>query len=187
MKARKIYLASLFLATGLILNTFSVSSQEKEMSKQERKEFKKAEMEARFNALDSVLSSRRFVLVADFLQNKFGDRVPVVQTINFIKVNESEGVLQTGSATTIGYNGVGGVTAAGTIDDFKMTKNFKSHSYTVRFSITTQIGHYDVLMTVNAANNAMATITGTTPGKLTWEGHLESLDFSKVYKGQNSV
>jgi len=42
-------------------------------------------------------------------------------------------------------------------------------------------------MTVNAANNASATITGTTPGRLTWAGHLESLDYTKVYKGQNSI
>jgi len=42
-------------------------------------------------------------------------------------------------------------------------------------------------MTVNAANNASATITGTYPGKLTWSGHLEDLGYSKVYKGQNSI
>jgi hypothetical protein len=175
------------MATGLILNTFSVSSQEKEMTRMERKEMKKAQMEASFNALDSLLSSRRFVLVADFLESKYGDRIPVVQTINFIKVDETRGVLQTGSPTSMGYNGVGGVTAEGPLGDYKITKNYKSHSYTLRFSISTQVGHYDVLLTVNAANNASATITGTTPGKLTWQGHLESLDFTKVYKGQNSV
>ena len=175
------------MAAALILTTFSVSAQEKEMSRLEKKEFRKAQLMANFNALDSVLNSRRFVLVADFLQNRYGDRISVVQTINFIKVNETIGTLQTGSATYIGYNGIGGVTAEGTIGDFKMTKNFKSHSYTVRFSISTQIGHYDVLMTVNAANNASATISGTTPGKLTWQGHIESLDYSKIYKGQDSV
>lgn len=187
MKTGKIYSGSLFLAAGLILSTLSVSSQEKEMERLERKEFKKAQMEASFRALDSLLTSRRFVLVADYLQTRYGDRIPVPQTINFIKVNEEAGVIQTGSSTAIGYNGIGGVTAEGTLGEYKMTKNFKNRTYTVRFSISTQIGFYDVLMTVNAANNASATITGTYPGKLTWSGHLEGLGYSKVYKGQNSI
>jgi len=33
--------------------------------------------------------------------------------INFIMLNASEGVLQTGSNFRVGYNGVGGVTAEG--------------------------------------------------------------------------
>jgi len=180
-------MGSLLLIVGLILNTFSVSSQEKEMARLERKEFKKAQLEASFRALDSLLSSRRFVLVADYLQGRYGDRITVPQTINFIKVDKETGVIQTGSATALGYNGIGGVTAEGTLGEYRMSKNFKSRSYTLRFSISTQIGFYDVLMTVNAANNASATITGTTPGKLTWSGHLEGLEYSKVYKGQNSI
>ncbi len=187
MKTKKIYKVGLLLAFGLILSTFSGSSQEKEMERLERKEFKKAQMEASFRALDTLLTSRKFVLVADYLQGRYGDRIPVPQTINFIKVNEETGVIQTGSATTMGYNGIGGVTAEGTLGEYKMTKNFKNRTYTVRFSISTQIGFYDVLMTVNAANNASATITGTYPGKLTWSGHLEGIEYSKVYKGQNSI
>jgi Domain of unknown function (DUF4251) len=187
MKTAKIYSVCLIMAAGLILSTFSVSSQEKGMDRLERKEFKKAKMEASFRALDSLLTSRRFVLVADYLQDRYGERIPVLQTINFIKVNEETGVIQTGSSTALGYNGVGGVTAEGSLGEYKITKNFKSRSYTLRFTISTQIGFYDVLMTVNAANNASATITGTYPGKLTWEGHLEGLGYSKVYKGQNSI
>jgi hypothetical protein len=187
MKPLKFKIIGLFMAGGLLLSTFSVSAQEKEMTRMERKELKKAQMEASFNALDSLLSSRRFVLVADFLQNKYGDRIPVSQTINFIRVNGTTGVIQTGSPWVIGYNGLGGVTAEGTLMVYKMTKNFKSRSYTVRFTISSQIGHYDVLLTVNAANYASATITGTTPGRLTWEGHLEGLGYSKVFKGQNTI
>lgn len=95
MKTHKIYTGSLLLAAGLVLSTFSASSQEKEMERLERKEFRKAQAEASYRALDSLLSSRRFVLTANYLQNKYGDRIPVSQTINFIKVDESEGVIQT--------------------------------------------------------------------------------------------
>ena len=187
MKTKKIFSGSLLLAAGLMISTFTASSQEKEMTRLEKKEFKKAQMEANFRALDTLLTSRRFVLVADYLQDRYGERIPVVQTINFIKVDDTKGVLQTGSPSAMGYNGVGGLTAEGSLGEYKMTKNYRNRTYIVRFSISTQIGFYDVMMTVNAANNASATITGTYPGKLTWSGHLEGLGYSKVYKGQNSI
>lgn len=187
MKTRKIYLGSLLLAAGLVLSTFSASSQEKEMTRLERKEFKKAQSEASYRALDSLLSSRRFVLAANYLQNRYGDRIPVSQTINFIKVDKDEGVIQTGTPSALGLNGVGGLTAQGTIGKYEIIKNPRKLNYMVRISMSTQIGFYDVLLTVNAANNASATITGTTPGSLTWSGHLQSIEYSKVYKGQDTI
>ncbi|MFN8239747.1 MAG: hypothetical protein U0X39_03240 [Bacteroidales bacterium] len=55
------------------------------------------------------------------------------------------------------------------------------------FNVTTQIGHYDILMLVSAGNKATATITGLTPGSLTWEGHLETVSRSNVFKGRNTI
>jgi hypothetical protein len=51
----------------------------------------------------------------------------------------------------------------------------------------TNIGNYDIFMTVNAANQAQATITGLGPGRLTWEGHLEMNYNSGVFKGQETM
>ncbi len=189
METMKYTFVSLLMAGGLILNTFNASAQdmEKEFTRQERKAIRKAQLEANFNLLDSLFKSNRFVLAADFLQTKWGDRISVIPTINFIKVDGETGVLQTGASSGLGYNGVGGVTAEGTIREMHITKNFKKLSYTLRFSLTTQIGHYDVIMSVSAGNYATATISGTTSDKLTWIGHIEDLDFSRVYKGRNSI
>ena len=189
MKPMKYTFVSLLLAGGLILNTFNTAAQdmEKEFTRQERKAIRKAQLEANFNILDSLFKSNRFVLAADFLQTKWGDRISVIPTINFIKVDGETGVLQTGTSSGLGYNGVGGVTAEGTIREMHITKNFKKLSYTLRFSMTTQIGHYDVIMSVSAGNYATATISGTTSDKLTWIGHIEDLGFSRVYKGRNSI
>ena len=189
MKAIKITLVSLLMAGGLILNTFNANAQdmEKDLTRQERKFMRKSQLEANFNLLDSLFKSNKFVLVADFLQTKWGDRISVIPTINFIKVDGETGVLQTGANSGMGYNGVGGVTAEGSIGKMQITKNFKNLSYTLRFSLSTQIGHYDVVMSVSAGNYATATISGTTSDRLTWIGHLENVDFSKVYKGRNSI
>jgi hypothetical protein len=42
-------------------------------------------------------------------------------------------------------------------------------------------------MTVSADNNAIATITGLGPGRLTWEGCLVTINNSRVFKGKNTL
>ena len=157
MKLNKV---SLFLVLGLLLISSYANSQDIKLTRKERKEVRKAQMTANFHILDSLLNAKSFVLEADFLQNKYGMRIPVISNVNFIKVNESNGVLQTGSGSGFGYNGVGGVTAEGKIGSWNIHKNVKKLRYTLRFSLMTQIGSYDVFMTVNSENRASATITG---------------------------
>lgn len=172
---------------GLLWISLAANSQEKQLSRQEKKEIKKAQMNMNFNILDSLMNSKGFVLVADFLHNNYGERINVVPTLNFIKVNGSTGILQTGSNYSMGYNGVGGVTAEGTIGKWEVQKNMRNLTFTLHFNLMTNIGIYDVFMDVSVNNNATATITGLRPGKLTWEGHLETLNNSRVFKGQNTI
>ncbi len=162
-------------------------SQDAKLTRKERKEVRKAQMTENFYILDSLLNSRRFVLEAFYLKNKYGDMISVSSMVNFIRVNGSTGVLQTGSYQTIGSNGVGGATAEGTIGLYEITRNTKSLTYNLRFNLLTNIGNYDVHMTVTSDNRASATISGSTSGKLTWDGHLRSLDNSRVFKGQNTI
>ncbi len=177
----------LFLAFGLFWISLNGFSQEVKLTRQERKEARKAELFANFHILDSLFESKSFVLEADYLENKYGDQIPVSSMVNFIMVNSTNGVLQTGNTSSIGYNGLGGVTAEGSIGTWKLNRDYKNLNFTLRFSILTDIGSYDVLMTVNAGNYARATITGIWPGKLIYSGHLNRLDGSGVYKGQRTV
>jgi len=187
MKTMKMKMVNLFFVLGFFLISLFSNSQDIKLTRQERKEVRKAQLDANFNILDSLLNAKNFVLEADYLQNNFGVRIPVLSTLNFIKIGGSKGVLQTGSALSMGYNNVGGVTAEGNIGAWEINKNIKKLSYTLHFSLLTQIGHYDVFMMVNSDNNASATITGLGPGQLTWVGHLETIDNSRIFKGQNSI
>jgi hypothetical protein len=187
MKTMKMNMVSLFCILGFFLISLNSNSQDIKLSRQERKEARKAQMAANFNVLDSLLNEKSFVLEADYLQNGYGYRVPVVSGLNFIEVNNSYGILQTGSNFRMGYNGVGGVTAEGIIGKWEVSKDFKKMSYTMQFSLLTNIGHYDVFMTVSSDNHATATITGLGPGRLTWDGHLETINNSRVFKGWNTI
>jgi hypothetical protein len=118
-----------------------------------------------------LLTEKSFVLEA------------VTPNVNFIKVNSTIGVLQTGFNSSMGLNGVGGVTTEGKILSWKIHKNFKNLSYNLQFSISTTLGFYDVSMFVTSDNYAIATITGLAPGRLIYQGHLEIVDNSRVFKG----
>jgi hypothetical protein len=178
---------SLFLVIGFLGISIIGFSQDQKLSRQERKEARKAQLTANYYALDTLLNLKTFVLEADFLQDSYGVRIPVTSNLNFIKVNNTEGTLQTGSNFGLGHNGVGGVTAIGSIGTWEITKDPKRQSYSVHFSMLTNIGSYDIFMTVNASNQAQATITGLGPGRLTWEGHLEMNYNSRVFKGQETM
>jgi hypothetical protein len=186
MKTINKNMVNLFLILVFSWISLNSNSQNIKLSRQEQKEVRKAQMSANFYILDSLLNSKSFVLEADFLQNEYGERINVVSTLNFVKVDKSKGILQTGSNSAIGYNGVGGVTAEGSVGSWEIDKDAKKLIYRLRFNLLTNLGNYDIFMTVSADNHALATITGLGPGKLTWEGHLATIDNSRVFKGQET-
>lgn len=183
----KVYLAGLLVLTGLFAVTVYGHAQETKPDKKSRKEAKRAEAEINFRVLDSLLYTGRYVLEADYLQNKYGSRVYVASVLNFIRVDLPNGVLQTGSDTRQGYNGVGGVTAEGTVTDYRIARDLKNLSCTVTFNLLSSLGSFNIIMTVSSSNNATATISGTTSGRLTWDGHLVTLNKSRVFKGMNTI
>jgi len=180
-------MVSLFWILGFFWISVNSNSQDNKLSRHELKEVRKAQMVSSFNILDSLLNAKSFVLEANILQNKYGERINVVPTLNFIKVDESNGVLQTGSNFSMGYNDVGGVTAEGSLGGWRIYKNEKKLSHILQFSLLTNIGIYDISMTVSANNYAVATIRGLGPGELTWEGHLVAINNSRVFKGRNTI
>jgi hypothetical protein len=187
MKTSIFKLESLFLAIGLFLISFSSNSQDNKLSRQEQKEARRDKQYFNFQVLDTILKNKSFVLEADFLENEFGNRRPVLSDLNFIKVDSSDVVLQTGSNYNMGFNGVGGATAEGNINNMKIVKNLKNLTFYLQFSVLTNIGIYYVSMTINSDCAARATITGLTRGKLVYDGRIKTIESSGFYKGMNSI
>jgi len=77
------------LVFGFILISLNSNSQDVKLSRQERKEVRKAQMALNFHILDSLLNAKSFVLEADYLQNGYGFRIPVISSLNFIKVDSN--------------------------------------------------------------------------------------------------
>jgi hypothetical protein len=187
MKTIKYITAVLLLAAGLQLIPAGLHAQDSRITRQEMKKIREARLQANFRLLDTLLKQRDFVLKAQYLQNRYGDRITVTPLLNFIKIQGESGILQTGSTMGLGMNGVGGVTAEGRIGKWQLRPDEKRLIYTLQFSLLTNIGHYDVTMTIRPDGNSRATISGIGSDRLTWEGQLEVSGNSRVFKGYNSI
>lgn len=187
MKTSIFKLQGFILTIGLLLISFTGYSQDVKQSKEERKEAKRDRQYYNFQVMDTLIQNKNFVLQADYLQNEFGFRRHVLSGLNFIMVDSLKAVLQTGSNAYMGYNGVGGATAEGSIQGLKIVKDLKHLTLFLRFTVMSNIGIYDVEMTVYSNSLARATISGLTPGKLTYEGRISSIYDSGIYKGWNSI
>lgn len=180
---------SLILALVMVIGAYA---QDEQLSKKElkklQKEAKKAQQEAareqKALLVEQMVLSQRFVLEADYLSDKTGSRQPVQSLINFIRVDSLHSTLQFGSASTLGYNGVGGATLDGKVSQYKYQRTGKNKSsFTVTLNFSSPLGMYDITLFVNPEGNTDASIRGNWGGNLNYHGRLVHPDESRVYKG----
>jgi hypothetical protein len=162
-----------------------LSKQEQKQLEKELKKEQKAEEQAQTAAVVSAMVEySQFVLEANTLKDKRGNSLNVSSNLNCIAADSLNGVIQVGSNSYIGSNGVGGVTVQGQIADYKYTKNEKNGTYTITYYLRTPVGSYDVRISAYPDSRANADVRSTTWGdKLSYSGFLVPPGISRVYKG----
>lgn len=180
----------LILFVFAVLVTWPAFSQElskkeqRQLEKELKKEQQAAEKAEKAKVVDAMVLYQRFVLEANTLKDKRGNSIQVSSNINFISADSLAGVIQVGSNTYIGRNGVGGVTVDGSITEYKYSKHEKSGSYNISYILRTPVGSYDVQLTAYPDGRADATVRSTTWGdQLKYSGYLVPIGISRVYKG----
>jgi len=178
---------SIALVALMTLPAFSQElskKEQKQLEKQLKKERKAEELAQKSKVVDAMVEYRRFVLEANQLRDKRGNSLNVSSNINFVAADSLTGVIQVGSNTYIGRNGVGGITVEGQIADYKYTKHEKSGTYNITYYLRTPIGSYDVRISAYPDGRANADISSTTWGdKLSYSGFLIPPGISRVFKG----
>jgi hypothetical protein len=181
MKAIAILIMALFLTGGMYAQK-NEKSEKKEENKKESREVKDSAVYAK---ISFMIDSMDFVLEADYLHDKYGNRVPVTSGLNFIMVDSSRAVIQTGRNSGIGYNGVGGVTVEGSISNWKVQRNNKKQSFSVSMDVMSNTGIYNIFMDISGSGRATATLSGLGPGQLTWEGYLTPIEQTRTFEGRS--
>jgi hypothetical protein len=183
MKALYLLLIILFIA-GVIPGQESSGTKD---SRKEASKKKKAEREARmtqqFNETGRLITSRRFVLEANYLVNPMGERRSVTPVLNFIAIDSSYSYIQVGSNQGVGVNGAGGITAKGKVTNWKLGINEKARNYDVYLTISSNMGFYDISMSIDYSGYASASMTGLRSGKLQFDGNLIPIDSTRVFRG----
>ncbi len=175
----------LIIAVVVVLNSNGIFAQtDNNSANMNRKEKRSVEREHFYQLTKERLHNRSFVLETDFLQNRNGIRVPVNSTINFIMVDTNESIIQIGSTSGIGYNGVGGITVSGRITKWKLKENEEKKTFDLVMHTFTSVGSYDVNMSVGPGV-ATARLTGLQAGNLTFNGSVVALESSVVYEGNS--
>ncbi len=180
MKKAAIILSILLLSSITILQA---QEKKKKLTKEEKKELKQQQKEEAIQQTTLMIENKTFVLEADNLQNRKGITVPVSSNINFISVNGNVAVFQFGSAHTVGYNGVGGVTVEGRITSWDVKKREKSGAYYIRINITATTGFYDITFDISSTGMADATVNTNSKHKLHYSGMAVPLSESRIHKG----
>lgn len=160
--------------------------EQKAYEKQKKTDERELAREQNMKITSAMIRLQRFVLEADYLSNKYGNKIPVSPTINFIMVDSLNAIMQIGSAYSIGYNGVGGETLDGRITKYEYgLVGKKKDSYSISMNFMSSLGNYDIHIMVNPEGSADATIRGNWSGQLNYYGKLVPLGESKVYKGMS--
>ena len=176
---RVVLILAFAISTSLIFA--QGSNQDSAMTQKEKR---KAEIEKQYRLTKNMIENKNFVLESNFLQDRYGNFVPVSSGINFVKVEpDNEAAIQIGSYWGFGSNGVGGVTARGKITSWKVSQNEKNKSFHVTMNVMTPIGIYDVHFSISQDGRASALLTSNYGGRLTFNGNLVTVNNSSVYEG----
>jgi hypothetical protein len=150
-----------------------------------RKQIRQERLEADYQRTKAVVDSMQFVLEADWLGSQWGEKIPVVSSLNFIMLDSVEAVIQTGNNFAVGRNGVGGTTATGKVTKMVINKNDKKKTLSVRLDVATTIGYFNIFMDITSSGYATATLSGMSAGKLIYYGKIIPLEDSFSYKGRS--
>lgn len=138
-----------------------------------------------YQSFKDMINNRDFVLEADYLRDRRGNRVFVSNTINFVAIDSTTAIIQVGSNSRIGPNGVGGVTAKGKITSWRLSEDPKNETFNLFTTVMTPIGIYDLQFSISSSGYSTVQLTGLSYGELIFEGSVEPFSESRVYEGSS--
>jgi hypothetical protein len=179
-------MCTLGLHTFSQVNNASEEKTNKKLTKEQKQAQRKAEAEAKAIEVDLMIQRKQFVVEANYIGTQNGTRVSVNGELNFIMLDTTEISIQIAPRLGAnGGNGMGGITADGSITKWEMKKFGKTQQlYSIRmYARFTRAGFYDIVLTVNPDGTAQATLNGPDAAKILFYGQLKSLQQSRAFKG----
>ena len=172
------------LALGQEINEGLDKKTQKKYEKQDKKKQKEEELEKSKAVMRDLVNGREYVLEANNLSGKSGAQIPVVPSLNFFAVDSATAVIQIGSVTGLGYNGVGGITDEAKINRYEISES--KAGFNIKLYAASTLTSYTIFLNISASGNATARVTGLSGGVINFIGRVVPMSESIVYKGQRS-
>jgi len=191
---KKIVFALSFFLSLLIFSSQQIFSQEskaenKSLTKKLEKEKKKQEKEAAALAerqkYAEMLQDKYFVFMANTLAGDAGATYSVTPKFNFLGVYGETAVFQFAFDGIVGWNGIGGITLTGEVEDYQFDpgKNSKKPMrVTGKMKSSTHWGRPYFTLTVFGGGYASITMT-VKGGTINMDGQIVEPEDSGVYQG----
>lgn len=182
MKKFMSILLALFVSTGSLFAQEGPSGKEKLSKKELRKLEKKKERENNLAFYKEVAEEKAWVIEAHTIFNKYGRSLQMDPTINFVSVAGDETIIQLGFHGAIGYNGLGGVTLDGMVNNYEVKRDGDSILITYT-AMGAAIGPVDMLARISPDGYGRITLSGNWGRRLTFAGYFVPYDTSRTYTG----
>ncbi|MCD6332033.1 MAG: DUF4251 domain-containing protein [Bacteroidales bacterium] len=154
------------------------------LTRQERKALRIKREKEHEMEISRLVTDTLLVLEADRLIKKDGTSELVDPNLNFIGLIKNKAVIQTGSNSNIGPNGVGGATFYGHITKLEVKNTGKKGYRLIKATISTNVGFYRVELRVAPGGNTTAMVTNNRGARVQYRGSLVAPEKSRVYEGQ---
>ena len=194
---KKLILTLVIFLLGTITYAQEEAMEQAEKSKKELRAEKKAAKKVERQAADAealvksnaLLASKQWVLEATRVYNKSGRSFNLDPNINFVSIQEKDGVVQLSFTGLVGWNGVGGITLEGNVTRYEFKEPRKEGiGASVKAFMMTAPRSVDIDIRISSGNFADATIrSNTTSGRIRFTGTLVHPSESSVYKGQRRL
>lgn len=171
--------------TFLILPYFAVAQQQE--TRKERKAKEKQQQLANYEMAKQLLQDTTFLIPAETFQLSDGSNFTSVDgTINFLKIDKGDGVLQLGNALSPnpGRNNLGGITVSGKVTNIRIKNNEKRNSLFMTFNLIGPVITARVAITLTGSDKAAISIDGLYTGKgINLRGPVKAPGEKRIFQG----
>lgn len=183
-KLLSVFILSVLVSVGANAQDINTEKSKREL-RNERKEQRIVDQQAAEDSIKLALTERDFTLRGNTFQSKLGPIVNVDNNVNFVAISGDQIVVQLGNLTTFGYNGVGGITYKGNIQDLDLNEAKGRSGFTAKvvFNSPNTINMVMVRIDVNGDNVSARFINGSNQWVM--RGYFERTTESNIFVSAN--
>lgn len=183
-KLLSVLILSVLVSVGANAQDTNTEKSKREL-RNERKEQRIVDQQAAEDSIKLALTERDFTLRGNTFQSKLGPIVNVDNNVNFVAISGDQIVVQLGNLTTFGYNGVGGITYKGNIQDLDLNEAKGRSGFTAKvvFNSPNTINTAMVRIDVNGDNVSARFINGSNQWVM--RGYFERTTESNIFVSAN--